>query len=136
MLDGKLPQKLTLGSRFNVLVGYEMVGDKGNPRHVIKLFGTRLAEPLNGNGRTPGSNLSKPAWAARIFSVIVIPMIATFVAGHLARIFHESLAATTDMAVLPGVLGFQVRLGTNTLWLPGGTPIFAVSRQKFMKYPG
>jgi hypothetical protein len=40
----------------------------------------------------------------------------------LARIFHESLAATTDMAVLPGVLGcrtlrrtVQVRLGTNNL---------------------
>ncbi len=38
----------------------------------------------------------------------------------LARIFYESLAATTDMAVLPGVLGcrplrrtVQVRLGTN-----------------------
>jgi hypothetical protein len=36
----------------------------------------------------------------------------------LARIFHESLAATTDMTVLPGVLGrrllrrtVQVRLG-------------------------
>ncbi|MEE8620570.1 MAG: hypothetical protein V3T37_00825 [Syntrophobacteria bacterium] len=36
----------------------------------------------------------------------------------LARIFHESLAATTDMAVLPGVFGcrplrrtVQVRLG-------------------------
>ena len=60
----------------------------------------------------------------------------------LARIFHASLAAT-DMAVLPGVLGcrplrrtVQVRLGTNTLRLPGGTPIFAVSRQQFMKYPG
>ncbi|MEE9527133.1 MAG: hypothetical protein V3W07_05655, partial [Syntrophobacteria bacterium] len=42
----------------------------------------------------------------------------------LTRIFHESLAATTDMAVLPGVLGcrplrrtVQVRLGTNTLRL-------------------
>jgi len=40
--------------------------------------------------------------------------------GDLARIFHESLAAITDMAVLPGVLGcrplrrtVQVRLGTN-----------------------
>jgi hypothetical protein len=61
----------------------------------------------------------------------------------LARIFHESLAATTDMGVLPGVLGcrplrrtVQVRLGTNTLRLPGGTPIFVVSRQQFMKYPG
>ena len=38
----------------------------------------------------------------------------------LARIFHELLAAITDMAVLPGVLGcrplrrtVQVRLGTN-----------------------
>ncbi|MEE9119906.1 MAG: hypothetical protein V3U56_01290 [Syntrophobacteria bacterium] len=47
------------------------------------------------------------------------------------------------MAVLPGVLGcrtlrrtVQVRLGANTLRLPGGTPIFAVSRQQFMKYPG
>ena len=47
------------------------------------------------------------------------------------------------MAVLPGVLGcrplrrtVQVRLGTNTLRLPGGTPIFVVSRQQFMKYPG
>jgi len=61
----------------------------------------------------------------------------------LARMFHESLAAPTDMAVLPGGLGcrslrrtVQVRLGTNTLRLPGGTPIFVVSRQKFMKYPG
>ncbi|UCF03461.1 MAG: hypothetical protein JSV14_07445, partial [Deltaproteobacteria bacterium] len=60
-----------------------------------------------------------------------------------ARIFHESLAATTDLAVLPGVLGcrplrrtIQVRLGTNILRLPGCTPIFVVSRQQFMKYPG
>ena len=42
--------------------------------------------------------------------------------------FHESPAATADSAVLPGVLGYrplrrtvQVSLGTNTLWLPGGT---------------
>ncbi len=62
---------------------------------------------------------------------------------ELARMFHESLAATTDMAVLPGVLGYrtlrrtvQVRLGSNPLRLPGGTPIFVVSRQQFMKYPG
>jgi len=44
----------------------------------------------------------------------------------LARIFHELLAATTDLAVLPGVLWcrplrrtVQVRLGTNTLRLLG-----------------
>ncbi len=66
---------------------------------------------------------------------------------NLARIFHESLAATTDMAVLPGVLGcrplrrtVQVRLGTNPAVprdeLPGGTPTFVVSRQQFIKYPG
>ncbi|MGB6281525.1 MAG: hypothetical protein WBG91_15030, partial [Syntrophobacteria bacterium] len=60
-----------------------------------------------------------------------------------ARIFHELLAASTDMDVLPGVLGcrslrrtVQVRLRTNTLRLPGGTPIFVVSPQQFMKYPG
>jgi hypothetical protein len=63
--------------------------------------------------------------------------------GALARIFHESLAATTDLAVLPGVLGcwplrrtVQVRLGTNPLRWPGGTPIFAASRHQFMKHPG
>jgi hypothetical protein len=61
----------------------------------------------------------------------------------LARTLHELLAPTTDMAALPGVLGcrplrrtVQVRLGTDTLWLLGGTPIFVVSRQQFMKYPG
>jgi hypothetical protein len=58
------------------------------------------------------------------------------VVTYYPRIFHESLAATTDMAVLPGVLAcwplrrtVKVRLGTNTLRLPGGTPIFVVSRQ-------
>jgi len=62
--------------------------------------------------------------------------------SRLARIFHELLAATTDLAVLPGVLGcrplqrtVQVRLGTNPLRLPGGKPTFVVSRQQFMKYP-
>jgi len=72
-----------------------------------------------------------------------VPTITQFSPKPIARIFHESLATTTDMDVLPGVLGcrllrrtVQVRLGTNTLWLPGGTPIFMVSRQQFMKYPG
>ncbi len=48
--------------------------------------------------------------------------------------FHESITATTDMVVLPGVLRcrilrrtVKVRLGTNSLRLPGGTPIFVVS---------
>ena len=60
----------------------------------------------------------------------------------LTRMFHESLAATTDMAALPGVLGcwrlrrtVPVRLGTKTLRVPGGTAIFAVSRHQFMKHP-
>ena len=57
--------------------------------------------------------------------------------------FHESLAMATDMSVLPGVLGcrplrrtVQVRLGSNTLRLPGCTPIFMVSRHQFMKHLG
>jgi hypothetical protein len=76
--------------------------------------------------------LEKP----RVFSIALA-------LGNVARTFHESLAATVDMAVLPGVLGcrtlrrtVQVRLGSNTLWLPGGTSIFTVSRQQFMKRPG
>ncbi|MEJ2233278.1 MAG: hypothetical protein P8X67_05085 [Syntrophobacterales bacterium] len=47
------------------------------------------------------------------------------------------------MIVLPGVLRcrtlrrtVQVRLGTNTVRLPGGTALSRVSRQQFMKYPG
>ena len=62
---------------------------------------------------------------------------------NLARIFHEWSTATTDMGVLPCVLGcrtlrrtVQVRLGSNSLRLPGGTPIFKVSRRQFMKYAG
>jgi hypothetical protein len=42
----------------------------------------------------------------------------SIIANNLARMFYELLAATTDMAVLPGVLGcrplrrtVQVRLG-------------------------
>ncbi|MGB7064798.1 MAG: hypothetical protein WBF55_06580 [Syntrophobacteria bacterium] len=30
----------------------------------------------------------------------------------------------------------QVRLESDPLRLPGGTPILVVSRQQFMKYPG
>ncbi|MDH3802971.1 MAG: hypothetical protein OEU80_12920 [Deltaproteobacteria bacterium] len=36
----------------------------------------------------------------------------------------------------PATYRSEVRLRTNTLWLPGGTPTFVVSRQQFMKYPG
>ena len=75
----------------------------------------------------------------------ILALYAVLSISHpsLARIFYESLAAATDMDVLPGVLEcrplrrtVQVRLGTNTLRLPGGTPIFVVSRQQFMKHPG
>jgi hypothetical protein len=57
--------------------------------------------------------------------------------------FHELHAAIADMGILPGVLGCrtllrtgQVRLRPNTLRLPGGKPIFTVSRLQFMKHPG
>jgi len=57
--------------------------------------------------------------------------------------FHESVTTTTDIAVLPCVLGcrplrhtIQVCLGINTLRLPGGTSIFVVSYHQFMKHPG
>ncbi|MGB6280090.1 MAG: hypothetical protein WBG91_07740 [Syntrophobacteria bacterium] len=57
--------------------------------------------------------------------------------------FHELPAATMDMSVLPGVLWcrtlrrtVQVRLGSNPLRLPGGTPFSTVSPRQFVKYPG
>jgi hypothetical protein len=47
------------------------------------------------------------------------------------------------MAVLPVVLGcwtllriVQILLGSNPLRLPGGTPIFTVSRRRFVKNVG
>ncbi|PNV87224.1 MAG: hypothetical protein C0610_02650 [Desulfobacteraceae bacterium] len=62
---------------------------------------------------------------------------------QLTLIFHELPTATADMSVLPGVLGYralrrtvQVRLGSNPLRLPGGTPFSTVSRQQFVKYQG
>ena len=63
----------------------------------------------------------------------------------------SSVTATADMTVLPGILGcsfgfaqdrlplrrtVQVRLGSNSLRLPGGTPFSAVSRHQFVKQPG
>ncbi|MDH3803813.1 MAG: hypothetical protein OEU80_17215, partial [Deltaproteobacteria bacterium] len=60
-----------------------------------------------------------------------------------ARTFHALVAAPVDMTVLPGVLGYrtlrrtvQVRLGSNPLRLPGGTPFSTVSRHQLVKYPG
>ncbi|MEJ2233197.1 MAG: hypothetical protein P8X67_04670 [Syntrophobacterales bacterium] len=47
------------------------------------------------------------------------------------------------MSVLPGVLRYgtlrrtvRVRLGSDSLRLPGVTPISTVSRHQFMKYTG
>ncbi|MGB6382876.1 MAG: hypothetical protein WBG51_17020 [Syntrophobacteria bacterium] len=47
------------------------------------------------------------------------------------------------MSVLPGVLWcrtlrrtVQVRLGSDPLRLPGGTPFSTVSPRQFVKYPG
>jgi len=60
-----------------------------------------------------------------------------------SRIFHESPTTTSDMGILPGVLGSQLLrrtvqagLESKTLRLPGGMPIFVVSRRRFMKYAG
>ena len=61
----------------------------------------------------------------------------------LIRTFHDSAAATVDMTALPGVLGsrtlrrtVQVRLGFESLRLPGGTVIFTISQHRIMKHPG
>jgi len=51
----------------------------------------------------------------------------------------EPPAATADMAALPGVLGSQtlrrteqVRLRSETLWLPGGTTISTISLRRLV----
>ena len=51
--------------------------------------------------------------------------------------FSPSCRLSEPEAWRPRVSGtVQVRLGSNSLRLPGGTPIFVVSRHQFMKYPG
>jgi hypothetical protein len=63
--------------------------------------------------------------------------------GILARIMHEPPAVTTDLAVLPGVLGTRtlrrterVRLRSETLRLPGGTTISTISRRRLVHNAG
>jgi len=74
-------------------------------------------------------------------------LIILFSGGRtLPRMFHEfrlRRTATADVAALPGVLGprtlrraVQVRLGFESLRLPGGTPISTLSRRQFMKHAG
>jgi hypothetical protein len=79
----------------------------------IPLIDTEIAEKSRFRTETNyGRNFYKRLDCVKLSPSLAVP----------ARIFHESLAATTDMAVLPGVLG--------------GKPIFVASRQQFMKYPG
>jgi len=107
--------------------------------------------------------ITKKTWSKKTLSVISVVRIVQVAApskkegaapsrplqvwnqmvGSLARIFYELPAATADRSVLPGVLGYrilrrtvQVRLGSNPLRLPGGTPLSTVSRRQFVKYPG
>jgi hypothetical protein len=59
---------------------------------------------------------------------------------------ERSAASANYMAVLPGASGVgpcdvPLRYASDPIpryavRLPGGTPIFVVSRQQFMKYPG
>jgi len=56
---------------------------------------------------------------------------------------HEPPAATADLDVLPGVLGSrtlrrtaQVRLRSEPLWLPRGTTISTISRQRLVHNAG
>ena len=63
--------------------------------------------------------------------------------GMLARIMHELPTATADLAVLPGVLGSrtlrrteQVRLRSESLWLPSGTTISAISLRRLVHNAG
>ena len=107
------------------------------------LSATLLAAPILAAMAGFAASRGRLTFPTHAWILLALYPIWGIIQQFLARIFQESLAATTDMDVLPGVLEcrplrrtVQVRLGTNTLRLPGGTPIFVVSRQQFMKYPG
>ena len=64
-------------------------------------------------------------------------------AGFLARIMHEPPAATTNKAVLSGVLGSRtlrriekVCLRSEPLWLPGGATISTISLRRLVHNAG
>jgi len=94
------------------------------------------------------SALSKATLFMLCASIMPPDPLANFtLCDSLLQIFGPDILWITccdhEYGILPGVLGCRplrptvlVRLGTNTLRLPGGTPIFVVSRQQFMKYPG
>ena len=116
---------------------------KGNNKSYPKIH--TLGFGRQGKSSLPVHRLACMLWL--IWKVCRLVVLFSQPSMPLTRIFHESLAATTNMGVLPGVLGcrllrrtVQVRLGTNPAVprdeLPGGTPIFVVSRQQFMNYPG
>jgi hypothetical protein len=118
---------------------------------------SRINEHESGNNARPTSLIREISqlvkWSIRYISKWELFPAAIRLKRRkcLARIFHELPAATVYLTVLPGVLGcsfdyaqdklplrrtVQVRLGSNSLRLPGITSISTVSRQKFMKYPG
>ena len=124
-------------------------GDLPNPGEVeeIPLSGDFVFIPMafNSNGIDETSNETSlvivNSETGKLYTVD--PNTGDAVEIDLARIFHEWLAATADMTVLPGVLArrtlrrtVQVRLGSNSLRLPGGAAISTVSRRQFMKHPG
>jgi hypothetical protein len=72
-------------------------------------------------------NKTRLARAVRLIKFLIFRFIPF---AFLTRMLHESLAATLDMAVLPGVLGcrllrrtFQVRFGTNPAVLRDRYPV-------------
>ena len=121
------------------------------PRNIKDLFKTHV--PCSGPPQTHPYESEKVIFIPDPFSTHLLYFIIkteniSFIEElprlvDLARIFHESLPATVNMAILPRVLGcrtlrrtVQVRLGSNTLRLAGGTSIFTVSRQRFMRPQG
>jgi hypothetical protein len=111
-------------------------GSAGLPtgRRVKRMLQMHLASPTRPAHVAVSSDIAKKSSSANLLSGCLSPQGTGNLRPSLTRIFHESLAATTDMAVLPGVLGcwplrrtVQVRLGTDPLRLPG-------TRRKRLRY--
>jgi hypothetical protein len=74
---------------------------------------------------------------------VIVKILAFSTAESFTRIMHEPLAATADMALLPGVFGSrtlrrtdQVRLRSEPLRLPGGTTISTISLRRLVHNAG
>jgi len=124
-------------------------------RDLIKLPVAEVASvlPLEDKGSVDVASIGP--WSNRVTPMLFLPRYGNRHEGrqmdlthhrrecNLTRVMHEPPAATTDLAVLPRVLGSrtlrrteQLRLRSESLRLPGGTTISTIPLRRLVHHAG